>query len=103
VRAQQEPERDQADVVFLSGRAREQRERSAAATPQAREREQLDFACVAQASVPEAKCGFCNAVGAPIPVMPAGTLPATVVLLLCKECGAVLAAVPHTRPDTLRP
>jgi len=52
---------------------------------------------------PKAKCEFCNAVGDPIAVMPAKpALQPTVILLLCRHCGAVLAAVPRTRPETLR-
>ena len=63
----------------------------------------LDFALVAESHVPQAKCGFCNAVGDPIAVMPAErALQPTVILLLCRQCGAVLAAVPRTRPETLR-
>jgi hypothetical protein len=55
-------------------------------------------------SVPQVKCGFCNATGDPVAVLPADeTLAANVILVLCRSCGAVLAAVPHTRPQTLRP
>jgi len=53
-------------------------------------------------NVAPARCGFCNATGDPVAVQSGDeTLAENVMLVLCRSCGAVLAALPHTRQQTL--
>ncbi len=91
-------------LLAQGGVAAQRGEHRASVADDGQFRHRLDFGSVAEANVATAKCGFCNAIGDPVAVTPADPAVARMaVLLLCRECGSVLAALPYSRPQTLRP